>query len=186
MRRGFKAEAERLAVRLRAEIGVAPDERIAIDRLAEHLGVEVRSADTLVAIDDLKRLDELQPRCFSAATLHLPNGRVVAVINPVNSSKARRDSDLAHELAHIALKHSASRVDKIGELNFFQCDAEQEQEANWLGGCFLLPRPLLLAAARRGLEHEQIAERYEVSIEMARFRLNASGVYFQAARSRRG
>jgi hypothetical protein len=179
MRRGFKAEAERLAVRIRAELKVAADRRVDVDELALHVGVEVASADSLVSIEDLERLDRLQPGCFSAATLHLPNGRVVAVTNPVGCSPARRDSDLAHELAHIILKHDARSVDRIGDLTFFECDPEQEDEANWLGGCLLLPRPLLLIEARRGLGVEQIADRHEVSLEMARFRYNASGVQFQ-------
>ena len=61
-------------------------------------------------------------------------------------------------------------------------DHTQEDEANWLAGCLLLPRPLLLAAARQGLTAEEIAEENSVSIPMARFRLNASGVYFQVKR----
>src|SRR4051812_19391799 len=98
MRRGFKAEAERLAARLRTEIGVAPSARLDLHDLAQHMGVEVRSADELVDRTQLERLEELQPGCFSAATFHLPNGRVVAITNPVGTTDARRISDLAHEL----------------------------------------------------------------------------------------
>jgi IrrE N-terminal-like domain len=185
VRRGFKAEAERLAARLRGGIGVRPDARLDVDQLASHLGVAVQSADQLVSKADLKRLDELQPGCFSAATFHLPDGRVVAVTNPLNGSRARRDSDLAHELAHIILKHTPAQVDQLGDLTFFDCDSEQEEEANWLAGCLLLPRPLLLKSARQGLTPEQVAEINEVSLEMARFRLNTSGVYLQVRRTAR-
>jgi len=145
----------------------------------------VRSADELVPLSELERLDELQPGCFSAATIHLPDGGVVALTNPLNQSVARRDSDLAHELAHLILKHEPSQVNRIGDLTFFDCDPEQEEEANWLAGCLLLPRPLLLIAARQGLTAEQVAEENAVSIQMARFRLNASGVYFQVKRGSR-
>ena len=179
MRRGFKAEAERLATRLRMELGLPANARMDVRQLAQHLGVDVRSADELVPLSELKKLDELQPQCFSAATIHLPNGKVVAVTNPLNEPIARRDSDLAHELAHLILGHQPSQVDRIGDLTFFDCDPEQEEEANWLAGCLLLPRPLLLAAVKRGLTVEQIAEENSVSIQMARFRLNTSGVYFQ-------
>lgn len=185
LRRGFKAEAERLATRLRLELGLPPNARIDVDKLAQYLGVAVRSADELVPLSELERLDELQPGCFSAATIHLSNGGVVTVTNPLNQSVARRDSDLAHELAHLLLKHEPSQVDRVGDLTFFDCDPEQEEEANWLAGCLLLPRPLLLAAARQGLTAEQIAEQNTVSVPMARFRLNASGVHFQVKRSRR-
>jgi hypothetical protein len=182
VRRGFKAEAERLAARLRTELGVQPNTRIDIDQLAAYLGIVVRRADELVPLSELKRLDDLQPGCFSAATIHLPDGGIVAVTNPLNDSAGRRDSDLAHEIAHIILKHEPGQVDRVGDLTFFDCNPEQEEEANWFAGCLLLPRPLLLAAARQGLTAEQIAERNAVSVPMARFRLNASGVYFQVRR----
>ena len=184
MRRGFKAEAERLAARLRSELGVAPSSRIDLQQLASHIGIEVRSADELIDRAQLERLNELQPGCFSAATFHLPNGRVVAVTNPVGTTPARRDSDLAHEFAHILLKHEIRRVQRLGQLSFFDCDPDQEAEANWLAGCLLLPRSLLLADARRGLGAEEIASKRQVSVPMARFRLNASGVYFQVKRAR--
>lgn len=185
MRRGFNAEAERLAARLRTELGVAPSAPIKIGDLARHVGVEVRSAEELIDRSQLERLDELQPGCFSAATFHLPHGRVVAVTNPVGTSDARRVSDLAHELGHVLLKHEIRRVQRVGSLNFFDCDPEQEEEANWLAGCLLLPRPLLLTDARAGLDAAEIADKHGVSLPMARFRLNASGVYFQVNRKRR-
>jgi hypothetical protein len=185
VKRGFKAEAERLASRLRGEMKVAPDARLDVDQLAEHLGVTVRSAAQLVPRSELERLHELQPGCFSAATFHLPDGRVVAVTNPLNDSRARRDSDLAHELAHVILKHAPAQVDRLGDLTFVECNPEQEEEANWLAGCLLLPRPLLLRSARQGLTPDQVAEINAVSVEMARFRLNTSGVYLQVKRTAR-
>jgi IrrE N-terminal-like domain len=185
VKRGFKAEAERLASRLRREMGIASDTRLDVDKLARHLGIILQSADQLVPLAELERLDQLQPRCFSAATFHLPDGSIVAVTNPLNDSTARRDSDLAHELAHIILKHTPAQVDRLGDLTFFDCDPEQEEEANWLAGCLLLPRPLLLRAARQGLTPEQVAEINAVSVEMARFRLNTSGVYLQVKRTAR-
>ena len=186
MRRGFKAEAERLAARLRTELKVMSHLRVDIDELAKYLGAEVRRADTLVDRAELEKLDILQPGCFSAATFHLPDGRVVAVTNPIGTTRARRDSDLAHELSHVIVRHDLRTAERIGDLTFFNCDPEQEEEANWLAGCLLLPRPLLLAEARRGLDAEQIAEKHDVSLPMARFRLNASGVHFQVSRARSG
>jgi hypothetical protein len=185
MRRGFKAEAERLAARLRSELGVDSRVRLDIDELTRHLGVEVRSAVDLVSRSELERLDKMQPGAFSAATFRLPSGRVVAVTNPVGTTQARRDSDLSHELAHVILRHDVRQVERIGGLTFFECDADQEEEANWLAGCLLLPRPLLLAEARQGLSAEQIAAKHKISVQMARFRLNASGVHFQVSRARR-
>jgi hypothetical protein len=186
VRRGFKAEAERLAARLRGELGLKPSAIVELSQLANHVGVEIRSADELVDRSALHRLEKLQPGCFNAATFHLADGRVVAVLNPVASDKGRQSSDLAHELSHVLLKHEVRQVHRIGGYTFFDCDPEQEEEANWLAGCLLLPRPLLLAAVRRGLQAAEVAEENHVSLQMAQFRLNASGVYFQAGRRRSG
>ena len=62
-------------------------------------------------------------------------------------------------------------VETIGGVSFFTCDADEEQEANWLAGCLLLPRALLLQAAKRGMDSTAIAEAYNVSEAMAAFRL---------------
>src|SRR5207245_8775387 len=37
-------------------------------------------------------------------------------------------------------------------LSFFTCDPDEEQEANWLAGCLLLPRDLLVRSLRSGLD----------------------------------
>jgi Zn-dependent peptidase ImmA (M78 family) len=58
---------------------------------------------------------------------------------------------------------------------FVTCDIEQEEEADWLGGCLLLPRTVLFQAAKQGKTAEKIAKEYETSEQMARFRLNAIG-----------
>jgi hypothetical protein len=51
-------------------------------------------------------------------------------------------------------------------------------------GCLLLPRPILLQAAKRGKSPQQIAEEFQTSEPMARFRLNASGVLVQVGRAK--
>jgi Zn-dependent peptidase ImmA (M78 family) len=162
-----------------------PDDR-PLDPLevARLLGVQVLPADRLVPRADLERLDALQPGAFSAATFHLPDGRRVAVYNPCND-QARTRSDVAHELAHLLLDHDVREVHAVGGQTFFTCDPEQEAEANWLAGCVLLPRALLLAAARRGATAEDVARDTGVTVSMARFRLNTSGVLLQARRARR-
>lgn len=43
------------------------------------------------------------------------------------------------------------------------CDIEQEEEADWLGGCLLLPRTVLLQTAKQGKTAEKIAKEYETS-----------------------
>jgi hypothetical protein len=75
-------------------------------------------------------------------------------------------------------------IERVGNLRFLTCDAEQEEEADWLAGCLLLPRPLLLRAASHGMTAADVAARYCTSEAMARFRINASGVLVQIGRGR--
>lgn len=184
MRRGFKAEAERIAARIREDLGKAEDVALDPYELAEHLGIETRPADELVDRSKLELLAETQPDAWSAATFKKSTGGLVVVVNPL-SSPGRSNSDLAHELAHILLGHKTAKVERLGPLAFFTCDAVQEEEANWLAGCLLLPRPALLRAAREGWTPERLADHCNVSIPMARFRLNASGVLIQVGHEKR-
>jgi hypothetical protein len=53
MRRGFKAEAERLAVRLRTELDIKPDQHLDVDRgLSEETRVDVEEGVLVIADDD--------------------------------------------------------------------------------------------------------------------------------------
>lgn len=182
MRRGFKTEAERLADRTRAQLGLQPHAHMPTRELAAHLDIEIHSADDLVNPAELEELNQLQPGAFSAATFHLADGRTVMVCNPYNDP-GRTNSDIAHEIAHILLRHDVRELQQIAGYTFFTCNPEQEEEANWLAGCLLLPRALLLREAYAGSDPATIAEKHHVSIPMARFRLNASGVLLQARRA---
>lgn len=177
MQRGFKAEAERQAQHIRSSMGLRPVDKLDSLSLARHLGAEVRSAEELTNLQKLKTLEEIQPGAFSACTFILVD-RTVIVYSPL-ASLGRRQSDVAHEVAHLILKHSVKDIQKVGELPFFTCNPDEEQEANWLAGCLLLPRSLLLTAAKQGLDARRLAEKYEVSEQMANFRLRTTGVLRQ-------
>lgn len=177
MRRGFKAEAEALATRVRGEAGMGSHDRLDIDRLVARVGATLRSADELTSRAKLEELELLQPGAFSACTFDLGN-RTVIVASPLASPERRR-SDVSHEASHLLLKHSIKEVEQLGELSFFTCDPDEEQEATWLAGCLLLPRDLLLQCLKRGMDTAAIAEANEVSIQMANFRLRTTGVQRQ-------
>ena len=177
MRRGFKTEAEQVAVALRHAMHLRNDAPTDIFAVAAHRGIEVRSARDLTSIDRLVRLEELQPGSFSACTFTI-DGRQVIVYSPL-ASAARTQSDVAHELAHVLLGHAVTEAQQVGDLTFFTCNPEEEQEANWLAGCLLLPRSLLVWAARQGMGASAIAEYCGVSEQMAAFRLRATGVLRQ-------
>ena len=183
MRRGFKAEADRLAELTRTQLGLRPYDMLDIRQVAKHLNVAVIPADHLIDRARFEELERLQPGAFSAATFHLPDGRTIAVHNPCNDP-GRTNSDIGHELAHILLDHDVQKIQQIAGHTFITCNPEQEEEATWLAGCPLLSRSLLLREAYNGTSAETIAAEYQVSPHMARFRLNTSGVLLQGRRAR--
>jgi Zn-dependent peptidase ImmA (M78 family) len=174
LRRGFLAEAERHAARIRSELGQAPISKLSAKEVAEHLGIRVIAADELIDITRLQELERIQAFAFSACTFDL-DGTKVIVFNPIRTAE-RRESDVGHEVSHVLLGHDLSALRTIAGTPFRTCQPDQEEEATSLAGTLLLPRPLLLHAARRGLGVEEIAQRYGVTVEMARFRLNRTGV----------
>jgi Zn-dependent peptidase ImmA (M78 family) len=174
LRRGFLAEAERHAARIRSELGQAPTSKLSIDDAATHLGIRVIAASDLIDIARLQDLERIQALAFSACTFDIDGIRVV-VFNPIRSAE-RRESDIGHEVSHVILGHELSALRTIAGTPFRTCQPDQEEEATNLAGTLLLPRPLLLSATRRGLSLEEIAERYGVTVDMARFRLNRTGV----------
>ena len=178
LRRGFKSEAERIARRVRIDLGLNAADPVAPELIAELLGVEVRAGDELLPRERFQELEDIQPDAFSACTLRPSLDRVVVVHNPL-SPKTRQKSDVAHELAHMLLDHELSRVQRLGDITFLSCDPAQEDEAAWLSGCLLLPRALLLAEVSRGADAEDIARKHGVSERMAQYRLDVTGVLRQ-------
>jgi Zn-dependent peptidase ImmA (M78 family) len=183
MRRGFKAEAERLAAQVRNELGLGPYKPLDIKALVRHVGAQLRAADELTSLTKLKELEALQPGAFSACTFDLGTRKVI-VCNPLAAAERRR-SDVSHEASHLLLDHKVREVEQLGGLSFFTCDPDEEQEANWLAGCLLLPRDLLVRSLRSGLDTVAIAEANTVSIQMANFRLRATGAERQVTAARR-
>ena len=183
LRRGFKSEAEKISKDVRGQLGKNASDTLSPQEVAQLLGIEIRAGDELIPLERFKELENLQPGAFSACTLKPSSERVVIVHNPLYS-ESRRNSDLAHELSHTLLGHELSRIEKIGDLTFRSCYPTQEEEAGWLSGSLLLPRPLLLKAVGSGEEASDIAEKCKVSEEMARYRIRVTGVERQLARRR--
>jgi len=99
-----------------------------------------------------------------------PGTKDVIIVNPKHLD-GRRASDIMHELAHLIIGHEPARVDVTDDelliLNTFS--QKQEDEAKWLSGCLLLPRPALLAIRRHCLEENAAAKIYGVSVQIGHF-----------------
>jgi len=88
-----------------------------------------------------------------------------------------------HELAHHILGHRPNPLDaSVGDfLMLHSYDRKQEEEADWLASCLLLPREVLVHIKRREPDTFVAAKKYGVSHAMLKYRLDISGVNYQFA-----
>ncbi|MGH3716503.1 MAG: ImmA/IrrE family metallo-endopeptidase [Micromonosporaceae bacterium] len=187
-KRWNKAELGRLAVEIRrVDLGLTEFQRLCPYRLAEEHGVDVYSlADLAEAGCPQEAIDyftKMQPGVWSAALV--PNGTGQFIVeNPVHTPRRRR-SNLAHEMAHLLLEHEFDRIlftdGKRGCRN--PSTKQMEQEAAELSGELLLPAAAARRAAVRKISDEEVADLYDVSVEFARWRLNATGARLIAQRA---
>ena len=188
MRRGFKAEAERVAARHRAEYGTCVRDRLDPIGFLKSKGLIVLGASEVprMSDDDLHQLLEVDGKCWSGLTVR-EAGHTAVIFNDAHHPH-RQASTLMHEWAHIELRHRPSRADRAenGILLLSDYPAELEEEADWLGGAMLLPRDGLLHHCSRGLSVEEVAKLYGVSIQLAQWRIGKTGVARQLGRRRYG
>lgn len=179
--RGFKTWCERYSTDTRKTLGLAGSAPLDTRALAKHLGVRVWMPNDVPglsddALDVLLRNDGKTPSCWSAVTLVVQK-KVVVILN-ASHSLARQASDLTHELSHRVLEHEAQEVDvtEEGIMLLRNYEKAQEEEADWLSGCLLLPREALLHIRRRGLADGEAVALYGVSMKMLTYRLARTGV----------
>ena len=186
MRRGFKAWCERTSQEYRASLGVRLAERLDPRRLAGVLGVRVATPEGIPGLsrDSVEQLTKVDRDSWSAVTI-AQNGRRLVVLNS-GQSRARRTSSLAHELAHIILNHAPDETVLSDEGFLFRgsFDRAQEEEADWLAGCLLVPRDGLLAACRWSADQLDLAARFGVSGDTIAWRLRMTGVMRQLRASK--
>lgn len=182
--RGFKADAERISLELREELGIGSQARLDPVALAKHLCVPVLS------LEDVRHSAPEAVRYFlhgggrfdfSAATVYSNKYRRFILTNPAHSD-GRQMSSLSHELGHVILAHESEAP--LGDEGRRDWNPEQEREADWLAGCLLIPAEATFAAARRGDDDETAANFFGVSVPMAAMRMNVTGARVMAARGR--
>jgi len=86
-----------------------------------------------------------------------------------------------HELAHLILSHQPATVVMSHDGSFVMrsYDQIQEDEANWLAWCILLPREALLRCRKLNLSVAEIAQAHDVTETLVNFRLRMTGVESQ-------
>ena len=177
-KRGFKSWCETVSAQYRKELKVAPSDPIDPHGLAALLNIMVWTINDIPNLDSeaLRVLTGKDKSCWSAATISL-NSESLIVLNPTHS-KARTASNLMHEISHLVIGHEPARVD-VSEDNILLLntyDKTQEDEADWLCGCLLLPRTACLKIKKMNQDASKSASDYGVSVEMLRYRMNVTGM----------
>lgn len=187
LRRGFKSQCERRSTELRKRLGLGPAEPLSAFDLANHVGVTVWSAAEVDGLSeaDLTQLTKTDKESWSAFTLRVRDQNLI-VFNS-GQSGPRVNSVAMHEISHITLGHelASAGMTEDGHLIPSIYDQDQEDEADWLGGTLLLPRPALLAIRRAGLTDDQAMLAYQVSRQMLTWRFRMTGVDYQIANAQR-
>jgi Zn-dependent peptidase ImmA (M78 family) len=184
LRRGFKADAERLANDVRAELKLRVLDPLDCLALCQHLGIPVITVPELAASGappaSIRRIMASSAK-FSALTVAEGTRRLI-VYNPAHSS-GRRANSLAHELSHVLLEHPM--LPALGSGGCRNWDGTFEDEADWQAGTLLVPRDAAYAWMRTNRSMEKGAVHFGVSTALFRWRLNQTGVIRQLRASGR-
>jgi Zn-dependent peptidase ImmA (M78 family) len=180
---GFKAYANRLALEVRAELGLDVLEPLDPWQLADHLSIPVRGLSSFRTEAPLSRIFAgREQRTFSGVTVHDGPRRLV-VLNDSHAATRQRNS-LAHELSHGLLLHEpAPLFDPSGLLRIHV--SEIEEEASYLAGVLLVTEAAALAAVSSGGDGAAAAKRYGVSDKLMTWRINQTGAVKRAGRRSR-
>ncbi len=186
-KRGFKKWSDDICLELRNNLGLNNISPLCGFELCKFLEIPVLTPAEIEGLDSklLSHLLTKGSKDWSAATIPLDCNKFIIVHNNTHS-QSRQQSNLMHELAHILCEHKVDESKLSLGLSGFMRDfnAEQESEAEWLGGCLQLPRPALLWALRTRMTEKEIAEHFKASLEMTKYRINVTGVKLQLQRSR--
>lgn len=171
--RGFKAKANRIALGLRRQMGLLDTAPIDMEDLASRLRLSIVPVTTFAELcpGAIRQILDRDPEAFSAMLLPVETGRVILVND--KHSFGRKNSSLAHEIAHALLAHPPSQVFSQPGCRSFNKD--MEDEAACLSGHILIPNEAASHIVWSNNDLEATREEYGVSRQMLEYRLNASG-----------
>lgn len=182
---GFKSWADKKSIEIRKSLGLEANQPLCAFDLCKHLEIPI------FVPQDIKNLDTKYLNIllgegkehWSAATIPLQNDKAIIIHNPEHSIQ-RQQSNLMHELAHVLCLHKVDpEIKETGLAGFLRHhNQEQENEANWFGGCLQIPRQALLWALKQKMSEPEMSAYFVASEEMVKYRINITGVRKQMGR----
>lgn len=174
-RRGFKAEANRIALRIREKMGLTPICPIDPAKVCARFDIRLLKLSQVEPDSAFLRGESAK---FSAVTV--PRGGQTAIVHNDSHHPHRQRSNICHELAHCFLGHQCTPpLTTDGERTH---DSGIEAEANFLAGTLLLTDEGAWHVLRKQLMSEA-QHLYGVSEQMLKFRLRVSGAYIRMRRA---
>ncbi len=184
--RGFKAWCEKVSTEYRQILGLCDVDPLNAFDLAEYFGIPVVNIDKIPGLNQasINQLVKKDPGSWSAISITLGDRRLI-ILNPTHSHY-RQQSNLMHELSHFILNHEPAKFALVGDgmMMVSDYDKKQEDEAHWLTGCLLLPRKALLKIKSSRMTEDTVKEKYSVSIQMYKYRINVTGVNRQTVKAK--
>ncbi len=176
LRRGFVTEANSWACDLRREMNLLPQNPLCPWATCKHLGIRIYKLSEIKQCVERTLLFERRKGCGFSAAVCFEGIRAFIVINDINDPK-RQASDIAHELAHVLLRHPPSHPFHANGIREFL--PEHEMEAERLGPTLLVSDEAAVDACRmisRG-EHTlpSLSDEWGITREVLRMRINLSG-----------
>lgn len=175
--RGFISYADRLSVTLRTELGLQANEPLCPWRLAEHLNVAIYKLSLLPVDAAVLQVvtSGAKDNSFSAAVCY--DGCAAFILHNDGHNIKRQASDIAHELAHILLRHPANNpFDPNGCRDF---SAQHEAEAERLGPNLLISDSAAVRAYALISENiesfDTLSDSWGVTKDILNMRINLSG-----------
>jgi Zn-dependent peptidase ImmA (M78 family) len=176
-----KAACKRLAGEVRAELGLEPMDALDPWQLAELYGVRVVALGALPLDHSIREhFHNVRPHVFSGALL--PHRTGALIVENDAHPLARRRSTMGHEMAHVVGEHQFG-TSLVNERGCRTADKVQEDEAAEISGELLVPFEGAKRLARQKATDDEVALRFGVSLELARWRMNATGARIIARRA---
>jgi Zn-dependent peptidase ImmA (M78 family) len=165
--------AEEHAIKLRQMAEVGPLEKLNPQVLMKKLDIKTLRLDEVDQLtpEDYELLSTVDAKQWSGSAIKLPGNKFVVLLNPTQTPERAR-ATLMEEIAHAYFKHKPSQILDLGDGRVRRIyDEHIEQEAYWTGAATLLPSKAVAQAIWRNQPAEALAEVYEVSLELVKFRI---------------
>jgi len=105
----------------------------------------------------------------------LPDGSRICILNPTHSPRRRRIT-LMEEIAHVYLRHVPTELRRQADgLRMRDYNVSQEGQAYGVGAAALIPWSSFFRQLNNGMRTSAMAERYQVSEALIRYRISITG-----------